>query len=179
MRLVCTLIATCLVCSSVYAEIERIAAPGENGLSFYWWPKLAPIKGWHQDREHSFFYGANALAPDGFTFRDAEAVMYARALYKPRSPEIKSLEILIKNDRKDFEANVPGVSIKEVAPISMADGKKIRSFTFFPTKGGNWERVSYGEEGEFFLVFTVSSRSQSGYNAAAIAYETLISGYKK
>ena len=140
---------------------------------------MASLDGWHQDREHSFFYSANALAPDGFTFKNAESVIYARALFKPRTPEIKSLETLIENDREDFEANVPGVSIQEVAPLSTADGQKLRSFTFFPTKDGNWERVSYGEEGEFYLVFTVSSRSQSGFNSAVVAYEKLIAGYKK
>ena len=39
--------------------------------------------------------------------------------------------------------------------------------------------MSYGEEGEFYLVFTVSSRSQSGFNSAVVAYEKLIAGYRK
>jgi len=179
MRLACTLLAIFLMPVFAHAEVEKIAIPSEKGVSFYWWPKLALVDGWHQDREHSFFYTANALAPDGFTFKNAESVMYARALYKPRTPEIKSIEALIENDRKDFEANVPGVAIQEVAPLSTADGQKLRSFTFFPTKSGNWERVSYGEEGEFFLLFTISSRSLSGFNSAVVAYEKLIAAYKK
>lgn len=125
MRTVYALLAICFMSSSAYAEIEKIAIPGDKGLSFYWWPKLIPIEGWHQDREHSFFYSANVLAPDGFTFKNAESVMYASASYKPRSPEIKSLEALIDNDRKDFEANVPGVSIQEVTSLSTADGHKL------------------------------------------------------
>ena len=179
MRCAYALLAVLFMSSAAFAEIEKIAIPSEKGVSFYWWPKVASLDGWRQDREHSFFYSANALAPDGFTFKNAESVIYARALFKPRTPEIKSLEALIENDRKDFETNVPGVSIQEVAPLSTADGQKLRSFTFFPTKGGNWERVSYGEEGEFYLVFTVSSRSQSGFNSAVIAYEKLIAGYRK
>jgi hypothetical protein len=179
MRLACTLLTAFFMSSFAYAEIEKIAIPSGKGLSFYWWPKLASLDGWHQDREHSYFYSANALAPDGFTFKDAESVIYARALFKPRTPTIKSLEALIENDKKDFAANVHGVSIQEVAPLFTADGQKLRSFTFFPTSGGNWERVSYGEEGEFYLIFTISSRSQSGFNAAVVAYEKLIAGYKK
>lgn len=180
MRIAYALIGLFLVALSVaQAEIEKIAIPGEKGMSFYWWPKLTPVEGWHQDRENSFFYSANALAPDGFTFKSAESVMYARALFKPRERDIKSLEALIESDRKDFEANVPGVSIHEVAALSSSDGQKFRSFTFFPTSGGNWERVSYGEEGEFYLIFTISSRSLSGFNAAVGAYEKLIAGYNQ
>lgn len=180
MRIAYSLIALFLVVSSTaQAEIEKIAISGEKGFSFYWWPKLAPVDGWHQDREHSFFYSANALAPDGFTFKNAETVMYARALFKPREPDIKSLEALIENDRKDFEANVPGVSIQEVAAHTSSDGKKFRSFTFFPTSEGNWERVSYGEEGEFYLIFTISSRSLSGFKGAVGVYEKLITGYNQ
>lgn len=180
MRIAYALIALFLLASpNAQAEIEKIAVPGEKGFSFYWWPKLAPVDGWHQDREHSFFYSAYALAPNGFTFKNAETVMYARALFKPREPDIKSLEALIENDRKGFEANVPGISIQEVAALSSSDDKKFRSFTFFPTSGGNWERVSYGEEGEFYLIFTISSRSLSGFNAAVGTYEKLIASYNQ
>lgn len=179
MRITYALLVICFMSSPVRADIEKIAIPSEKGLSVYWWPKLPPIEGWHQDQEHSFFYSVNALAPDGSTFKKAESVMYARALYKPRSSEIKSLEALIENDRKDFEENIPGVSIQEAAALSTADGQKLRSFTFFPTKEGNLERVSYGEEGEFYLIFTISSRSQSSFNSTVAAYEKLIAGYKK
>ena len=180
MRITGALISVLFMASSVvHAEIEKTAIPAEKGFSFYWWPKLVPVNGWHQDREHSFLYGANAVAPDGFTFKNAESVMYAKAIYKPREPEVKSLDALIENDKKDFLENVPGVSIQEVETLSTSDGQKLRSFTFFPTSTGNWERVSYGEEGEFYLIFTVSSRSLAGFNSAAGAYEDLILGYKK
>lgn len=180
MRLTYAIISFFLMISSAaYAEIEKIAIPAEKGFSFYWWPKLVPVDGWHQDREHSFIYSANAFAPDGYTFKNAESVIYAKAIYKPRQPETKSLEALIENDKKDFEANVPGVLIKEVTPPLTANGKKLRSFTFFPSNTGNWERVSYGEEGDFYLIFTISSRSLAGFNSSVGAYEKFISRYKK
>ena len=77
MRIAYALIGLFLVASSAaQAEIEKIAIPGEKGFSFYWWPKLTSVDGRHQDRAHSFFYGSNALAPDGFTFKNAESVNY-------------------------------------------------------------------------------------------------------
>ena len=168
-----------LVTSLAFAEIEKFAIPGDRGMSFHWWPKLAPVDGWQQDREHSLHYSVNALAPDGFTFANAPTVMYARALYKPRAPEVKSLEILIENDKRDFLANTPDIRIEEVDSLVTADGKRLRSFTFFPKEKGNWEQVSYGEEGEFYLMFTISSRSLSGYKEALGAYKQLIGREKE
>jgi len=178
-RMVCALFAAFFMPSFASAEIEKMVSPSDEGLSFYWWPKLAPIKGWHQDREYSYYYAYNAFAPDGFTFKNADTVMYASAVYKPRCPKLKTLAEFIENDRKNNEANEPGISIQEVAPLTTADGQKLRSFTFFPTKGAIWERVSYGEEDDYYLVFTVSSHSQRGYNETVSDYEKLVTGYKK
>ncbi len=180
MRFAYTLIGALLATSvAAHAEIEKVAVANDSGFSVYWWPKLPPVEGWHQEREQSFFYGANVLAPDGFTFKDAESVMYATAIYKPRVPEVKSLDMLIAKDRKDFEASASGVSIQEVTSLRTADGQNLRSFTFFPAGQGNWERVSYGEEGDFYLIFTVRSRSLAGYKSAVTAYEKLVADYKK
>jgi hypothetical protein len=162
-----------------HAEIEKFAIPGKKGLNLHWWPKLPVIPGWHQDREHSLRYSSNALVPDGYTFANAEAVMYARAIYKPREPGIKSLQMLIENDKQDFLANAPGITINETGSLVTADGKTLRSFTFFPKGQGNWERVSYGEEGEFYLIFSLSSRSLAGYEAAVTVYGKLIGLYKE
>ena len=175
------IIAICLIvaCSIAFAEMEKFVTPSDQGLCFHWWPKLSPADGWHQDRENSLGYSANALAPDGFTFSDAESVMYAKAIYKPREPETKSVDMLIENDRRDFLADTPDIVIEAAAGLTTADGRVLRSFTFFPKTKGNWERVSYGEEGEYYLIFTVSSRSLEGYLTAMTAYQQLIGRYKE
>lgn len=178
-RLSSLLIIALLFSAYAQADIEKIALPGEKGMSFYWWPKLPSVAGWHQDKDSSFRYSVNALAPDSGTFSNAETVMYAKASYKPRIPKIKSLEMLIASDKEDFLKNVPGVEIQEAKPLITADGKPFKSFTYFPKNAGNWERVTYGEEGEFFLIFTISSRSKAGYDANAQAYEKLIKLYKE
>jgi hypothetical protein len=178
-RALTVLAAVFITCSPAVADIEKIAVPGDRGLRFYWWPKVTPVKGWHQDREHSFHYSVNALAPDGFTFANAESVMYAKAVYKPREPEVKSLEMLITKDKRDFLVATPDLVIEEAATLMTADGQKLRSFTYFPKSKGNWERVAYGEEGEFYLVFTLSSRTLNGYKAAGGAFEQLVGQYKE
>lgn len=179
MRFICIIISLYIFFGPwAHAEIEKIAVPVEKGLLFRWWPKLSPVEGWHQDQEYSNHYNINALSPDGFTFKDAETVIYAKAIYKPRKPKITSLALLIENDKKGFLEKFPGIKIQEVPPLVTADGRKLHSFVFFPGKTGNWERVSYGEEGGFYLIFTLSSRTQAGYSKAVASYEKLIADYK-
>ena len=161
-----------------YAEIERRAIPNDHGFSLYCWPKLEPSKGWHQDEKESYHDSINALAPDSFTFANAETVMYAKSIYKPKEPKVTSLQMLIENDRKEALSHTPDIKIQEAGTLTSLDGQAMKSLTFFPKGKGNWERVSYGEEGEFYLIFTVSSRTSEGYKAAEEAYETLIKNYQ-
>lgn len=161
------------------AEVEKTAATCESGVCFFWWPKLPNVKGWHQELSQSQHYGINALAPDGSTFKDAETVMYSKAPYKPRMPETKAVEDLIKQDKEIFARDLPGVVISDTKPLITGDGQKLRSVLFVPTSEGNWELTAYGEEDDYFLIFTLSSRTKSGYERALPAFENLIHRYKK
>ena len=161
------------------AEIEKNAVQCDTGFCFYWWPKLPQLKGWHQDKDQSYHYGINALAPDGSSFANAEAIMYANAVYKQRVPETKSLKMFIADDRKHFLVSDPGVAITEVNEFVTGDGNKFRSFTFFPKSKGNWEEVTYGEEGEYYLTFVMSSRSKESFNKTQDEYRQLIGHYKQ
>jgi len=78
-----------------FAEIQKFANPCDQGICFSWWPKLPRVAGWHQDQDQSYNYKINAQAPDGRTFANAETVIYANAIYKPRVPESKTLQDLI------------------------------------------------------------------------------------
>ena len=162
-----------------HAEIEKIAIPGEDGSSLYWWPKLNQIESWHHDRGASLQTSSNVLVPDGFSFANSEIVMYARALFKERIPEIHSIEELIESNKASFLGKIPDLEIEEVAPMVTGDGVELRSLTFAPTSQGNWERVSFGEEGDFYLVFVVSSRSEDGYEKSAEPYKRMIGEYKE
>lgn len=165
------------VCAISSAEIEKLAIPSDAGMCFHWWPKVTPPEGWHLEPEASVQSSINAVAPNGFTFADAETVMYAKAIYKPREPETKSLDMLIENDKKAFQDQSP--TIEETPQLMTGDGQKLRSLAFFPKGKGNWERVSYGEEGDFYLIFTVSSRTKKGYLTAMKAYEQMIGHYRE
>ena len=160
------------------AEIVKSAVPCEGNNCLYWWPKAPSPPGWHQDQKASDAGGINAQAPDGSSFAEAETVIYAKAIYKPLVPTITSLAMLIDADRKDFLARDPKLAIGEPEALSTGDGTVLRSFTFSPGGEGNWEEVAYGEEGDFFLIFTVSSRSQAGLALTRDTYRRFIKGYR-
>jgi hypothetical protein len=176
LRLACFVLLLSLAVQA--AEIEKRALVCQTGICLYWWPKLPQIKGWHQDKNFSYRYGVDALAPDGFTFSNAVAVMYANAAYKPRDPETKSLQMFIANDQRGFRSSDPGIKITEISPLANGDGVKMPSYMFVPKAKGNWEQVTYAAEGDYYLTFVLSSRSKSGFQKAEDAYRKLISGYK-
>jgi hypothetical protein len=178
-RLVTAVAVLLLIPLIAIAEIEKVGQVCEKGICLAWWPKLVPAKGWHSEPGTSFAIGANIQVPDGFTFSNAETVIYAKALYKPRIPETTSLEMLVQSDKDEFLKHDPGILITEVDPLKTADGKTLRSFTFFPKDKGNWEQVTYGEEGDFYLIFTISSRSRKGFMDSFGVYEQYINHYKE
>ena len=123
---------------------ERVGRVCGNGICLAWWPKLNPVTGWHHVDGASFANSANVQVPDGFTFSNAETVIYARALYKPRNPETTSLEVLIQHDRAEFLKEDSSIEITKLSPLKTKDGKPLETYTFFPKSKGNWEEVSYG-----------------------------------
>jgi hypothetical protein len=157
----------------VKAEIEKVGEICEAGICLYWWPRLSPAKGWHHERGPSYANSANIQVPNGFTFSNAETVIYAKALYKPRVPDTTSLEILIRSDKDEFISRDPSIVVSEVESLKTGDGKSLKSFTFFPKSKGNWEQVSYGEEGDFYLIFTISSRTREGFTKGLEVYKGL------
>ena len=165
------------ISSLSHGEIEKFASTCETSVCFHWWPKLPLISGWHHDKEQSFNYSVNAQAPDGFTFANAETVIYAEAIYKPRKPELKSIQELIEKDNKDFKVQDPSIKITSLAEIKTKDKIPLKSFGFIPKQKGNWEQVTYGEEGEFYLIFTISSRSKEGYEKSINDYKRFINEY--
>ena len=148
-------------------------------MSFYRWPKLPQVPGWAQDRDFAFRYSANTLSPIGVSFADDETVMCAKLVFEPRVPDGKSLAALIENDKNNFVTNFSGVTIQEMTTLATADGKKLISLIHTPADKGNCERVYYVEEGVFYLVFTVSYRTQAGFLASVKACETFVTPYKE
>jgi len=170
--------AAVMAAAPTNARIEKSATLSKTGILLYWWPALGKVKGWHHDQAASQEGGINAEVPDGFTFANAMSVIYAKAIYKPRQPETKTLAMLIKEDRATFLAHDRTLKITRIEPLKTADGRFLQTYTYFPREKGNWEEVSYGEEGDYYLVFVISSRTKAGFEKAVAAYKEFISEYQ-
>ena len=181
MRIAAAGLALLAITAPAQGEILKFMIPSEKGLSAKWWPKVPALPGWHQDQGASEHFSLNALAPDGSTFARAEAVMMAKANYKPRQPKITTLAQLVEDDRKSTLAVLPDARITALPDMKDADGKRLLVRAFAPGKDGkgNWEAVAYGEEGDFFLIFTLSARSQKSYQQNFKMFETLVARYAK
>ena len=162
----------------VSGEILKFATSGKKGLDLQWWPKLPEVKGWHQDKDMSKHYALNALAPNGSTFANSPVVMTGKACYKPKVEE-HSLAEFIKDDEESFKKDRPGIKTRDVDPLTTKDGQKLRTVEFIPTKNGDYELVSYGVEGDFYLVFTLSSRTKQGFDASLKTFKGMIHHYKR
>ncbi|MBI5451615.1 MAG: hypothetical protein HY940_09695 [Gammaproteobacteria bacterium] len=163
----------------LHAALETQTLRCEPQICVYVWPRLPAVQGWHHEHDSSYLYGANAQAPDGQTFATADAVIYARAVYRAGVPGLATLQQLIDNDRRQFIEQDADVIIRELKPLINADGQRLRSFSYFPQlQHGSYEQLSYGEEGEYFIVVTLSARSRQGYHQALPAYRRFIKAYR-
>ena len=167
------------IASAAHAEMVKLAVPNGQGMQMFWWPKLEVPSGWHQEMEASFRTSSNVMVQDGSNFSNSPTVIYARAIYKPRVRSIGSLAQLIENDHRDFRENVSRIAIEKTEHAITADGHALQSYLFTPEDEGNWERVSYGEEPDYFLIFTVSSRSEEGLNEAMETYDEVVGSYSE
>jgi len=178
LKLIATL-CLALVPLAVGAEIEKYANSCKQSICFHWWPKVPAISGWHHDEEQSRRFGANVWVPDGKSFSDADGVIYAEASYKPRTPDIQSLAALIDKDRQFFQKKAADIVIAEGDALRTADGQSLRSLTFFAKSSNQWGRVSYGEEGEFYLIFTLSAHDKASYERLLPLYKEWLASYKE
>jgi hypothetical protein len=162
-----------------FADVDKVATACEAQICFHWWPKLPSVEGWGHDRANSLHFNFNALAPVGKTFSDAETVMYANAVYKPRVPQDKTLTSFIEGDLQKFRDENPELKVIEESPLKTADGKLLQVFRLSPLKQGQWERVAYLDEGDYYIDFVISSRSEKGLSESSRAYEALIKSYRE
>ncbi len=172
------ILALLALSSTAFAEIEKFATPSDSGITFQWWPKVTPPKGWHHDEGSSRHFSFNAIAPDGSTFSKAETVLYAQANFKPRSPEIKTLKAFIEGDVARLRAEEPEIIITPEPDMQGKDGLVFKVMRFEPKSGiAAWERIAYADDGEYFLIFGVSSHSRHGLESSSEAFKALIESY--
>lgn len=173
-----SIVLTFFVTVQAFADVEKIAQICGEQICFRWWPRVEAPSGWEHNHQYSLHYNFNALQPAGSDFASAETVMYANAVYRPRVPNEKTLAAFIDSDIQKFKNDNSGLAVEELPQLKTADAKAARIFQLKPAVQGQWERVAYVEEAEYYMVFVVSSRTESGLLGAVKAYEAVVSNYR-
>ena len=168
-----------LITSAAYGEALKPFIPAEPDMKAFWWPVYIDASGAQQESFYGLTLGKYPTAEDGALLTDIETVIYARALFKPRMPKVASLEELIEDEQRQFRSKTPGVEISVTEPVKTTDGKALMSYTYFPKESGSWERVTYSEEGDFYLLFTIRSQNQQRYQQDLESYLNYIRKYRK
>ena len=166
-----------LACTSASADLEKVEIPCGARICSHWWPKLEAVKGWHHDRERSLEYRFNYQVPDGERGANGDVAIYASAENRLRMTE-KNLQMFIESNEVEFNSKFLGIEIEEVEPLVTADGQRLRSFINSNRNTGFVDRASYGQEGDFFLIFVVSAQSKQALDDEALSvYKQFISTY--
>jgi len=172
------LLSLVLLSNLAFAEIEKFAIPSDSGFKTYWWPKLSEVEGWVHNREASYHYSSNFQLPVGETLNGAETVIYARAIYKPRVPNYEILQDLIDNDLAKFKARDSNINISQLSDEDAKNKTIFNVYKLTPDSGNNWEVISFADEGDFYLMFVVSSRSATDLSESMPAYLEFVRNYE-
>ncbi len=161
------------------AEVVVIPIEAPQGArAERWWPNVTTPKGWRHDRDHSVNYNLNAMAPEGESFASAETVIYARAVRKATDASVDTVPKLMARERKTILERTPNYEVKGGKPLLSRDGQRMQVVSFTPKGDGNWERVAYGEEGDYWLLFVLSARSKKAFDAAVKPFEGMVWHYR-
>jgi len=166
-------------CSGASAEVLKMAVPAESGVHVYWWPALPMPRGWVRDEEVSREREINVILPIGKAFDDAPAVIYARADYKQRFPQVHSLADYMHQDKVDIGSQSPTAAIADRPDVKTGDGTTLKVVSYALPAKRQWELAAYGEEGDFYLQFTVSASTEADLKDAEGVFYGLLAKYKK
>ena len=168
------------LCAGIHKEAQVCNETGE--MCFFWWPILPEVPGWQQDLQSSYAYRINAQAPVGYSFGNADAVIYANAIFKEGQPESSNLNEFIENDQNGFQERDPNMEIQFLGEENSKSGFSFKLYYLPPSSQGNWEIVAYSEEtdrdgNQYFLVFVISSRTESALAEHRASFYDFVQNY--
>lgn len=188
MRILIACAAALAIAGAARAEIVKTATVDckAGQICFYWWPKLPEVKGWHGDGALNFKMGtngSNVLIPDGKTFSDAPAILYARAIFIERydweNKSKSTLASFIADDIETFLKEDPKVEVADAPPLTTQDGQTLKIVTFSRPGSKNWDCVAYGVEDGYYLMFVLSANSKAGFQDGMPVLQGLVARYRK
>lgn len=131
--------------------------------------------GWVLDNQSGLRNGVHAaFYPEGSSWRDSPAVMYANGVTRSREETVDSF---IADDIQTFRGRAPQIQVKEGSPIKTKDGRIALIRYFSGDQSGNHEAVAYIAEKKAFIVLALSARTQDAYQRSLQSFGELVRNY--
>ena len=113
--LIATAITLSIMTVAAQADIKKMVQTCNAGLCPIFLPELPVPAGWRVDDEASKANGIVVLVPEGSSFGDAEAVIYARAFY---NAEKRTIESRVEESNRHWLDAVKDAKIERLADIA-------------------------------------------------------------
>jgi len=177
-RLLIYLVLVAATLPPARAETEGFAYGCGASTCFWRRPIVDPPPGWVRDEDAGAHLKFNAFARKGEDFTRADAVLYANAVYRRNAEPTLAAQIAADKDR--ILKNDPRSRIFEAPSTQNADAKRLVTFRFVPSQSDDsWETVAYDEEGDYYLRFVLSARTQQAHDKTLDAFAAFVRGYGK
>jgi hypothetical protein len=161
------------------AAIENTAGTCAGSTSICGWrqPKLSPPPGWRHADIASAHYQANVFVPAGTDFRNAAAVLYAKAI--PTNGK-GDLATFMASDLGEFRRQFAGLGIQSGLTSASGDGRMLPTARLMPASAGKgqWQTIAYDRDGSDYVIFTLSTRDKASHDAGLAAFQAMLKGYR-
>jgi hypothetical protein len=164
-------------------EIAKLLLPCKDGkLCAAYRASIKPPDGWRLDADAERRFNVQMLVPQGQTFDDAGAIIYAVVTYNPNN---RSIADFVAEDQARWRAESADVKISALPDVARANGKPAFSLHHYelPTSTAQpFERVATttdsDADGNGFLVGVVlSAKSMAALDAAEPAHLAILKAY--
>lgn len=174
--------AASLLCSApARSEIEKLLMPCANKICPFFRASVTAPDGWVEDKEATNYFKAVFILPNGMSFDDAPAKIYAVAV---SNREKKPISVFLPNAIKDWKSRSKDAKITRLddlpragkpafirhqfeAPRLKEQGFELQAVTTDGDKDGN----------DFIVTITVSANSRDALKKAEPAYRAILEKY--
>jgi len=137
---------------------------------------LKEPNGWTMDIETARSQGLQVvLYPDGSSWKNAAAVMYARVIDKDEDQS--TIDKVISNDVADFMKLSKESTVSDSPPLETRDKSKSISKVFYDAANKNYETVTFIDGSKVVVILALSSRQKTEYDKALPAFKALVGSY--
>jgi hypothetical protein len=163
------------------SEIEKLLLQCEGKICPFFRASVTAPDGWVEDKEATNYFKAVFMLPSGKSFDDAQAKIYAIAVF---NREKKPISVFLPDTIKDLKSRSKGAKVTRLEDLSRAgkpafirhqfeaprlkeQGFELQAVTTDGDKDGN----------EFIVTITVSANSREALKKAEPAYRAVLEKY--